>query len=76
MPLNPAPSPRMADAVGEGAPAWAEGDAPRRIDTASDDGSAAAAADGTGVVVAEGAITAAEGAVGVVGGILGGLFEI
>jgi hypothetical protein len=76
MPPNPAPSRQLADAAGEGAPGRAEGDTPRRIDTASDGGSAAAAADSTGVVVAEGVIAAAEGAVSVIGGILGGLFEI
>jgi hypothetical protein len=76
MPPDPAPSPRLADAAGEGAPARADGDAPRRIDTASDGGSAAAATDSTGVVVAADVIVAAEGAVSVIGGILARLFEI
>jgi hypothetical protein len=57
-------------------PPGAEGDAPRRIDTASDGGSATAATDSTGVVVAADVIVAAEGAVSVIDGILGRLFEI
>jgi hypothetical protein len=77
MPPDAAPSPVLADATGrEAARRDADDGRPRHAGTGTGGGPAKTTTDVPGEAVAGSGVVVASGAVSVLGGILGGLFEM